>query len=110
VVILGPGIGGIGLDLFVGDLNAGRLMRRRGPCPAARPANFDHALYVDSKTMMESVGGQSSFTYLVNGEELPEVAAEPDLSLVDGVGLWVVDGSERGRVPEGLWGSARVGR
>lgn len=75
------------------ELVNGSLMRRWGPCPASLPGAFDHSLYVDNKTMLESIDlARSRLSYSVAGiaavangntSSLPEI----DLPLVDMVTL-----------------------
>lgn len=49
------------------EITRGALMRRWGPCPGCRPAEFTHSLYRDNKTVLEGLSGDSAFTYVVDG-------------------------------------------
>ena len=92
------------------ELVKGTLMRRVGPCPSTRPSAFSHALYSDSKTMLEQVEVGSQLAYQVNGALVPGPVDAEDLGSVDGVVLQVVT-KPADSVGEAVTTSnARVGR
>jgi len=88
----------------------GSLMRRSGPCPAARPASYPHSLYADNKTMLEGVQGGSLFRYLVRGVEVAAPIVEANLAAVEGVILDLRVQSNGVRSPLRAESTGRVGR
>jgi hypothetical protein len=67
VVFLGVTGGSSGLCLIEWEVVGSTLMRRWTPCPATKPMSYSHALYVDNKSMLEGLAGDTRFVYLANG-------------------------------------------
>jgi hypothetical protein len=110
VVFLERPTAGAPLILVEWEIVNGALMRRRGACPAARPAVFTHSLFVDHKTMLEGVKPGSVLAYLAG-----EVGVDPsrgvvDLAPVDGVVLELQTSAERANSAVHVTARGRVGR
>lgn len=110
VVVLSRGADDGCLRLVEWEVSAGRLMRRWGWCPAARPSTYENALYVDHKTMLEGVVEGSGFCYgLGDGTELDTVPAH-ELSRIQTITL-KLSADVGGAVSEsGLSTTGQVGR
>jgi Tfp pilus assembly protein PilW len=90
---------------------AGRsLMRRWGPCPAARPLAFAHSLYRDNKTMLEGVRSGSVFEYVVRGSVGAGPVCASDLASIEAVVVRLEAGGAGARGPVETAATARVGR
>lgn len=79
------------------EIAAGVLMRRWGSCPASRPLEYRHSLYLDHKTMLEDVGAGSSFAYVVDGEMTAGPISGEDLGAIGAVILDAQVIGEEGR-------------
>lgn len=110
VVFLGRRVGVEGLNIIEWEIVGSSLMRRWGPCPSEMPESFPHSLYVDNKTMLEGLGNDASFTFVVGGAVRDDEVYGAELRRVSSVSLHGV-GEDAG----GDWWSlvdcdARVGR
>ena len=101
VVLLGRAGASAGLSIIEWEITSSGLMRRWGPPPQARPGSFAHGLYVDHKSMMDLIGSEVSFSYVLRGGTEVEQVAGSDLYRVEAV---VLSGSP------GMCTRARVGR
>jgi hypothetical protein len=86
------------------------LMRRRGVCPATRPAAFAHSLFVDHKTMLEGVKLGSSFVYLADGKVVDPYADGFSGASVDAVVLELHTASAGATATVHVAARGRVGR
>ncbi len=92
------------------ELIGGTLMRRWGFCPALMPEVFPHALYRDSKTMLEDVDTTSSrFSFVCLGQECDAMPATT-LCQLDTVFIHLVGRADRGPGRPEMVASTEVGR
>jgi prepilin-type N-terminal cleavage/methylation domain-containing protein len=92
------------------EIAGGCLMRRWGRCPSLRPSVCRHTLYRDHKTMVEGVGGDSKFAYVVYGVVAASVPLRADLAAIDGVVLELEPSSAVGHGSVDIATKASVGR
>ena len=88
----------------------GTLMRRRGPCPAARPSVFSHSLFVDHKTMLEGVIPGSVLVYFTGSAPVDAPADVIDLTSIDRIMLELQTAAEGANAPVHATARGRVGR
>lgn len=110
VVFLARRVGVEGLSIVEWEIVGPSLMRRWGPCPSEMPDSFLNSVYVDNKTMLEGLGGDASFTFVVGGVVRGDKVQEADLCRVSSVTL-----QGAGEDASGKWSplvdcDARVGR
>lgn len=91
------------------EIDGSRLMRRWGPCPGIRPAEYSHTLYVDNKTMLDGLDEEAQLSYLVGGDIVHEGVSPERLPYVAGVVLIAAGEDAYGTFEEGIWVRARVG-
>jgi hypothetical protein len=92
------------------EIVGGSIMRRWGPCPVTRPTSYAHALYTDSKTMLENVDTtRSQFSYSVGEVAASTTVSPADLALVDGVTLELQARAEPGTASARTKAQAQVG-
>jgi hypothetical protein len=84
LVVLTRSMDGADRELVEWEITDGRIMRRRAPWTGTIPASFGHALYRDSKTVVEGAvsgtaflyrAGETAFAGSVAGDELARVTA-----------------------------------
>jgi prepilin-type N-terminal cleavage/methylation domain-containing protein len=92
------------------ELVAGRLMRRRGSCPADRPATITHSLFVDNKTMIEDLSPGSRFRFFASGVEVGNPVNTGYLAAVDEVRLDARAGEAGRRTLVDVAGRSPLGR
>jgi hypothetical protein len=85
-------------------------MRRWGPCPGSRPAQYGHGLYVDNKTMLDNLEGDSAFAYIVNGAVVSGPVATQDLPGIEAVILTALTAVRSGQGTVESSTTARVAR
>jgi hypothetical protein len=110
VVILTRSTESGGLFLVEWELVGGSLMRRRGGCPATRPASVEHSLFVDHKTMLEGVTPSSRFRFFASGAEVASPVGLADLQMIDEVRIEATASVGAGRLTVDVFASSRVGR
>ena len=92
------------------ELVGGSLMRRRGSCPATRPATITHSLFVDNKTMIEDVRPGSCFRFFASGVEVGSPVNPGCLAAIDEVRLDARAGEVGQRTVVDVAGSSPLGR
>ncbi|HLA83129.1 MAG TPA: prepilin-type N-terminal cleavage/methylation domain-containing protein [Thermoleophilia bacterium] len=110
VVILTRSTESGALFLVEWELIGGSLMRRRGNCPATRPASIEHSLFVDHKTMLEGVTPSSRFRFFASGAEVASPVCVAELQMIDEVRIEAAAGMSGGRMTVDVFASSRVGR
>jgi prepilin-type N-terminal cleavage/methylation domain-containing protein len=92
------------------ELVGGSLMRRRGSCPATRPAAIAHSLFVDNKTMIEDLRPGSRFHFFASGVEVGSPVSAGYLAAIDEVRLDAKAGEDRRLTAADVTGSSPLGR
>jgi hypothetical protein len=92
------------------ELVGGSLMRRRGSCPATRPATITHSLFVDNKTMVEDLSPGSRFHFFASGVEVASPVSAGDLAAIDEVRLDARAGEVAQRTVVDVAGGSPLGR
>jgi hypothetical protein len=87
LVVLTRGASEETLRLVAWEVVGTRLMRRWRECPPSRPATFPPSLFLDSKTMVEGLGMDSHFAFVVAGHPSDSGVPSSHLELIDSVTL-----------------------
>ncbi len=96
--------------LICWEMAGSSLMRRRGLCPAERPASISTALFFDNKTMLEGVRPGSGFLYRIGAGVVEASLVSVRSWAVDAVGLCLRLAPNAGDSVTTVVGTGRVGR
>lgn len=110
VVLLSRGADDGSLRVVEWEVVSGRLMRRWGWCPPARPVTYENGLYLDHKTMLEGVAEGSGFSYGLSDRSEVEMVPGDELSLIRAVTLSLGSEVNSAVRRSGLSTTAPVGR